>query len=104
LVFRYGEAKLLKVPRGIGEAPLIRHVQGSMNIGALMQEVYDVEERGLNRHAIRFHRLGRNRAYGRIELVFLFCGSAREETTIHLDPVTVQCVLSFPALTIGLSG
>jgi hypothetical protein len=29
-----------------------------MNIGALMQEVYDVEELGLDRHAIRLHRFG----------------------------------------------
>jgi hypothetical protein len=29
-----------------------------MNIGAVMQEVYDVEERGLDRHAIRLHRFG----------------------------------------------
>jgi hypothetical protein len=29
-----------------------------MNIGALMQEVYDVEERGLDQHAIRLHRFG----------------------------------------------
>jgi hypothetical protein len=29
-----------------------------MNIGALMQEVYDVKERGLDRHAIRLHRFG----------------------------------------------
>ena len=57
-VFRHGEAKLLEVPRGIIEAPLIRHAQRSMNIGALMQEVYDVEKRGLDRHAIRPHRVG----------------------------------------------
>jgi hypothetical protein len=29
-----------------------------MNIGALMQEVHDAKQRGLNRHAIRFHRFG----------------------------------------------
>jgi hypothetical protein len=29
-----------------------------MNIGALMQEVHDVEQRGLDRHAIRLHRFG----------------------------------------------
>jgi hypothetical protein len=29
-----------------------------MNIGALMQEVYDVEQRSLDRHAIRLHRFG----------------------------------------------
>jgi hypothetical protein len=29
-----------------------------MNIGAPMQEVCDVEERGLDRHAIRLHRFG----------------------------------------------
>lgn len=63
-VFRNREAKLLKVPRGIGEAPLIWHAQRPMNIGALMQEVDDVEERGLDRHAIRLHRLGGNRVYG----------------------------------------
>jgi len=57
-VFRYGEAKLLEVPRGIGEAPLIRHLLRPMNIGALMQEVYDVEECGLDRHTIRPHRFG----------------------------------------------
>ena len=58
MVFHDGEAKPLEVPRGIGEAPLIRYVQRPMNIGALMQEVYDVEERGLDRHAIRPHRFG----------------------------------------------
>jgi hypothetical protein len=58
LVFRDGEAKLLEVPCGIGEAPLIRHVLRPMNIGALMQEVYDVEQRGLDYHAIRLHRFG----------------------------------------------
>ena len=57
-VFRNGEANLLEVPRGIGEAPLIRHAQRLMNIGALMQEVYNVEECGFNRDAIRFHRFG----------------------------------------------
>jgi hypothetical protein len=57
-VFRDGEAKLLEVPGGIGEAPLIRHAQRPMNIGPLIQEVYDVEERGLDRQAIRFHRFG----------------------------------------------
>jgi hypothetical protein len=57
-VFRDGEAKLLEVPCGIDEAPLIRHAQRPMNIGALMQEVYDVEQRGLDRHAIRLHRFG----------------------------------------------
>jgi hypothetical protein len=46
----------LEVPRGIGEAPWIRHVQRPVNIGALMQKVYDVEERSLDRHAIRLHR------------------------------------------------
>jgi hypothetical protein len=29
-----------------------------MRIGALMQEVYDVEQCGLDRHAIRLHRFG----------------------------------------------
>ena len=57
-VFRYGEAKLLEVPRGICEAPLIRHVQRPMNIAALVQKVDNVEERGLDRHAIRLHRFG----------------------------------------------
>jgi hypothetical protein len=57
-VFRYGEAKLLEVLRGIGEAPLIRHAQRPMNIGTLLQEVYDVEQRGLDRHAIGLHHFG----------------------------------------------
>jgi hypothetical protein len=35
-----------------------------MNIGALMQEVYDVKQRGLDHHLIRLHRFGRNRVYG----------------------------------------
>jgi hypothetical protein len=35
-VFRYGEAKLLEVPRSIGKAPLIRDVQRPVNIAALM--------------------------------------------------------------------
>jgi hypothetical protein len=57
-VFRYGEAKLLEVPCGIGKASVIRHVQRPMNIAALMQQVYDVEERGLDRRAIRLHCFG----------------------------------------------
>jgi len=55
---RYGEAKVLEVLRGVSEAPLIRHVQRQMNIGPLMQEVYDIEQRGLYRRAIRLHRFG----------------------------------------------
>jgi hypothetical protein len=31
-------------------------VQRPVNIGALVQEGYDVEECGLDRHAIRLHR------------------------------------------------
>jgi len=57
-IFRDGEAELLEVPRGIGKAPLIRHVQRPMNIGALMQEVYDVKKRSLDVNAIRLHRFG----------------------------------------------
>jgi hypothetical protein len=33
-------------------------MQRSMKIGPLMQKVYDVEQRGLDGHAIRPHRLG----------------------------------------------
>jgi hypothetical protein len=58
LVFRDGEAKLLKVSRGIGQAPLIRHVQRTMNTGPMLKEVYDVEQRGLGSHAFRLHSLG----------------------------------------------
>jgi hypothetical protein len=36
----------------------IRHMQRPMNIGPLIQDVYDIEERGLDRHAIRPHRFG----------------------------------------------
>jgi hypothetical protein len=57
-IFRDGEAKLLEISRGIGEAPLIRHAQRPMNIGALVEEVCYVEERDLDRHAIRLHRFG----------------------------------------------
>jgi hypothetical protein len=57
-VFRNGVAKLLDVPRGIGEAPLIRQVQRSMNIGALMQDLYDVEQRSLDENVIRLRRPG----------------------------------------------
>jgi hypothetical protein len=35
-----------------------------------MQKVYDIEECGLDRRAIRLHRFGRNRVYGGSELVF----------------------------------
>jgi hypothetical protein len=49
-------AKLLEVPRGIGEASLIRHMQRPMNIGASMQDAYDVEQRSLDGHIIRLHR------------------------------------------------
>ena len=48
----------MKVARGIGKAALIRDVQRAMNIGVLMQEIYDVEERGLDDDAIRLHRAG----------------------------------------------
>jgi len=41
-----------------------------MNVGPLMQDAYDVEQRGLDRHAIRLHRFSRNRAYGGREFVF----------------------------------
>jgi hypothetical protein len=33
-------------------------MQRPMNISPLMQEVYDVEKRGLDRHAIRLQRFG----------------------------------------------
>jgi hypothetical protein len=33
-------------------------MQRQMNIGPSIQDVYDVEERGLDRHAIRPHRFG----------------------------------------------
>jgi hypothetical protein len=56
LVFRHRETDLLEVPRGIGEASMVRHVQRPMNIDALMQEICDLEERGLDRRAIRLHR------------------------------------------------
>jgi hypothetical protein len=59
----------LEVSCGIGELPLIRYVLRPMNVGALMQNVYDIEERGLDRHAIRLHRFGRNHAYDGSELV-----------------------------------
>jgi hypothetical protein len=49
---------VLEVLRGISEAPLIRYVQRPMNIGPLMKEVYDVEQRGLGGHAVRMHRFG----------------------------------------------
>jgi hypothetical protein len=29
-----------------------------MDIGTLMQEVYDIEQSGLHRHTIRLHRFG----------------------------------------------
>jgi hypothetical protein len=41
-----------------------------MNVGPLMQEVDDIEQRGLDRHAIRLHRFSRDRANGGRELVF----------------------------------
>jgi hypothetical protein len=37
---------------------VIRHVQRSMNIDTLMQEVYDAKQRVLDGHAIRLHRFG----------------------------------------------
>ena len=57
-VFRDGEAKLLEVLRGIGEAPLIRHAQRPMNVSEAKQELNDVEQRGLDGDAIRPHRFG----------------------------------------------
>jgi hypothetical protein len=68
LVFCSGEAKLLEVFRGIGEAP-VRLMQRTMNVGALLQKFCDVEERGLDCHAIRLHRFRWNRANGGSELV-----------------------------------
>ena len=58
LVLRDGEAKPLEVRCGISEALLIWHVERPMNIGAVMQEVDDAEERSLDCHVIRPHRLG----------------------------------------------
>jgi hypothetical protein len=58
LVLRDGEAKPLEVRCGISEALLIWHVERPMNIGAVMQEVDDAEERSLDCHVIRLHRLG----------------------------------------------
>jgi hypothetical protein len=55
-IFRHGEAKLLEVLRDIGKAFLIRHAQRPMNIGALVQEVHHIEQRGFDRHVIRLHR------------------------------------------------
>jgi hypothetical protein len=69
LILHDGKAQLLEVLRGIGAAPLIWHVQCPMNIGAVIQQIYDVEERGLDRCAIRMHRLGRNYAYGRSQII-----------------------------------
>jgi len=68
-VFCNGEAKLLEVPRGFREAPMIWDMQRPMNIGASMQQVDDVEQRGLDRHTIGLHGSGRNRAYGGSKLV-----------------------------------
>jgi hypothetical protein len=42
---------LLLVRRGVGEARSIRHLQRAMKIGALMQEVYNLAGRGLDRRA-----------------------------------------------------
>jgi hypothetical protein len=60
----------MDVPGCISEASLIRHAQRAMNVGPLVQEVYDLEQRGLDRHAIRLHRFSRNHVYGGRELVF----------------------------------
>src|SRR3954466_15760261 len=57
-VFRDGEAKMLDVPCGVGQVPRIRHAQCLMNINVTMQEVYYIEERGLDCHVIRLHRFG----------------------------------------------
>jgi hypothetical protein len=37
---------------------LIRHAQRLVNISVTMQEVYHIEERGLDGHVIRLHRFG----------------------------------------------
>ena len=69
LVLRDGEAKPMEVRCGISEALLIWHLERPMNIGALMQKVYDVEKRGLDLRTIRLHRFDRSRAYGASEFV-----------------------------------
>jgi hypothetical protein len=48
----------MEVRCGISEALLLWHVERPMNVGAVMQEVNDVEERSLDCHAIRLHRSG----------------------------------------------
>jgi hypothetical protein len=48
----------MEVPCSISEALLIWHVERPMNIGAVIQEVDDAEERSLDCHVIRLHRLG----------------------------------------------
>ena len=59
----------MEVRCGISEALLLWHVERPMNIGAVMQEVEDAEERSLDCHVIRLHRSARNGAYGRSQIV-----------------------------------
>jgi hypothetical protein len=49
---------MLEIARGVGQVPRIRHAECLVNISVTMQQVYNIEERGLDCHVIRFHRFG----------------------------------------------
>src|SRR5581483_2223964 len=68
-VFRDAEAKMLEVPCGVGQVFRIRRAKCLVNISVTMQEIYHIEERGLDCHIIRLHRFGGNRADSASELV-----------------------------------
>jgi hypothetical protein len=57
-VFRDGEAKMLEVTCGVGQVPRIRRAKRLVNVSVTMQEVYHIEERGLDSHVIRLYRFG----------------------------------------------
>jgi hypothetical protein len=47
---------MLEIPCGVGQVPGIGHALCLVNISVTMQEVYHIEERGLDCHVIRLHR------------------------------------------------
>ena len=49
---------MMEITCGIGQVPRIRHAKCLVNISVTMQEIYHVEERGLDCHVIRLHRFG----------------------------------------------
>jgi len=90
---------LLEVPRGIGEAPLIRHVQRPMNIGALMPGGLRRRRSAALTATLSDCTALRNRVYGGSSSFFI-CGSTRGRSMTHRGLVTLHICFVISAPTI----